>query len=108
MLTMVFSGPPSAQSQVRNALVRRGVTLAERSPKDDPTFGFPESDEAYIACEGPDLDVAVGAVEPLRWRLRSHFTNANRVLVSAQGALPGNKTLEERIADLEAKLQGRA
>jgi hypothetical protein len=100
---MILSGPKSSASQVRNALVRARVAVDALDP-DDVGFGVPEDEtdepQEHIRCHG-DIDKATTAAEPLRYRLRSHWREEDRLAVAIE---PAVSPLEARVADLEAKL----
>ena len=73
MLTIVLSGPKVGEQQARNALVAARFDVHDRGHD----YGLPplsdQQAEAFLVCEGEDVDKATEAVRGLGWTLRMHL-----------------------------------
>lgn len=72
-MTIVLSGPASFITQAKSAL-RAARFDVQDTEHDWGLNGTPEG-HAYVTVIGDDIDKAWAAVDPLGWRLRSHWNN---------------------------------
>jgi hypothetical protein len=92
-LTLVLSGALAARGPAKHALTDVGYTVADHTH----SWGLP-SDEAtgWLTATGGQVDKAVKALAGLGWSLRAHWNTPE--------PKPEDRTLESRLAVIEAKL----
>lgn len=100
-VTIVVSGTSTSRTQASAVLRQAGYTLDEG----DSAHGFTvEPGETFITAHGNYLDPAVSALEPIDWRLRSHWESGSEGTWAKAGGVGISSTANE-LADLKARLR---
>lgn len=104
MLTIVLSGPGATRPQARTALAAHGFHVQDTHHNHG--LDAPEGEaHQFITLEGDDIDIAHRCVEPLGWRLRSHWHTPPPREPTREDSLERELVeMRERLAALETKV----
>lgn len=107
-LTIVLSGPKTAESQARTALASAGFCVHGRARDyglPDHAHGHKRQTVAFISCEGDDLDRAVKVAKTLGYALRLHHGTVPEPEPSPMETIAATLAeMQREIAALKAKV----
>ncbi len=107
-LTIILSGPKTAESQARTMLASAGYTVHPQGHD----YGLPETTGkkprqavSFLTVEADNIDAVAATVRPLRYMLRLHHHTPSPVEPSAEEKLLATLAdMQREIAEIKAKI----